>query len=152
MVCFILLRQLFRATRLASASHDVGRIRSIEISVRRQFAQVQVEVSDDSEPPPSRFRRGMHMVTVVPCPISLPTSSRNERPNNVRSRRRSSPNACTRGRAPKKQCSTSAEGTPCPSSLTLISSHCPAGRTAKHSRPALGEDCSPCCTAFSTNG
>jgi hypothetical protein len=27
--------------RLASASHDVGRIRSIEISVRRQFAQVQ---------------------------------------------------------------------------------------------------------------
>jgi hypothetical protein len=32
----------------------------------------EVEVSDDSEPPPSRFRRGMHMVTVVPCPISLP--------------------------------------------------------------------------------
>src|SRR4029077_19149517 len=62
----------------------------------------EVEICDVSEPSPSRFRRGMRIVIVVPCPTSLHTSSRNERPNNDRSRRRSSPSACTRGCAPKK--------------------------------------------------
>jgi hypothetical protein len=125
---------------------------SHQISVRRRFTQVRGGSSFDSEPPPTRVRRGMCSVTVVPSPTALHTSSRNERPYNAWSRRRSSLKACARGRSPKKQCSTFAGVIPCPSSLTLISNQFPARQASRRSRPAVGEDCSPCWTAFSSNG
>jgi len=96
--------------------------------------------------------RGMHKVTIVPSPTSLRTSSRNEAPNKVCSRRRSNDSARRPGRFAKKTLSTSFDATPCPSSLTLMFSHSPAARIDRRSRPALAEDCSPCCTAFSTSG
>jgi hypothetical protein len=61
--------------------------------------------------------------------------------------------AWTRGRTAKETRSTSVAGTPCPSSLMLMSNHSPTRRTITRRRcPACGEDCSPCCTAFSTSG
>jgi hypothetical protein len=86
--------------------------------------------------------KGMHKVTVVPCPTSLRTSSRNEPPNDVCSRRRNNDSARSPGRFAKKTRSTSLDATPCPSSLTLIFSHSPAARIARRSRPAFAEDCS----------
>ena len=119
---------------------------------RGESAGVRREAFNDVPTISNGGCRGMHKVTVVPSPISLYTSSRKERPNNVCSRRRNSERAWRPGRRAKKTCSTSRDATPFPSSLTLISSHSPAARIPRRSRPAVADDCSPCCTAFSTRG
>src|ERR1700730_8280620 len=108
--------------------------------------------SSDSSAISNRLRRGIRILTVVPRPTSLPTSSRKERPNNPCSRRRNRDSAWRRGCTAKKTRSTSVEGTPCPSSLMLISNHSPIRRTRRRRHPAFGEDCKPCWTAFCTSG
>jgi len=109
--------------------------------------------SSDSSAVSNGLRRGIRILTVVPRPTSLPTSSRKERPNNPCSRLRNRDSAWTRGRTAKKTRSTSVAGTPCPSSLMLISNQSPIRRaTTRRRHPAFGEDCSPCRTAFSTSG
>src|SRR5260221_11094325 len=90
----------------------------------------------DSCPTPSCFRKGIQIVTVVPSPISLLTTNRNELPNKPCKRRRNSTSAGTRGRSAKKSCPTSLQATPCPSSVTHISSHDPVAGTISQSLPA----------------